>query len=186
MSAGKMARFGLLTALALILSYVDSLIPIGLPGVRLGLANTVLIFTVYMAHPMEAALLMLMKVLLSSLLFGFSQLPFSLAGGTLSLAVMYMTRSLRFSVVTVSVTGGVAHNAGQIIVAVMMTTTALLVTYLPVLMAAGIAAGLATGLAAKHTMRALIRYDKELRARAEGTDICPAGKQEKPINDHNT
>ena len=178
MKTNKVAAFGLLTALALVLSYVDRLVSLDFiaPGVRLGLANTVLLFGIYMMRKRDAALLMVLKVLLASLLFGFTQFPYSLAGGILSLAAMLIGYRLKLSCVTVSILGGVMHNVGQVIMAAILTTSALLVTYLPVLIVFGVVMGLSTGLVAKYAMRALAHTDKELLKRLQGTDILKAPK----------
>jgi len=173
-----MARLAIMTALALILSFVDSLIPLDFaaPGVKLGLANTVLLYAVYLTRPREAVLLMVLKVVLSSLLFGFSQFPYSLAGGVLSLLAMLTARKFRFHSVTVSITGSVAHHIGQIAVAAAITSTTLLVVYLPVLMVVGVLTGTATGLTAKYVMRALAAGDTQIREGLVGTDILPRAK----------
>ncbi len=179
MNTKKIATFGLLTAMALVLSYVDRLVSLDFiaPGVRLGLGNTVLLFGIYMMRPRDAALLMLLKVTLSSLLFGFTQFPYSLAGGVLSLAAMLVGYRFKLSCVTVSILGGVMHNVGQITVAAILTTTALLVTYLPILLFFGVLMGLGTGLVAKYAMRALAHTDKEILKRVQGTDILSEPKE---------
>lgn len=175
MSTKKIATFGLLTAIALVLSYVDRIVSLDFiaPGVRLGLGNAAVLYALYMMGKRDAWLLMVLKVTLSSLLFGFTQFPYSLAGGILSLLAMMLAYRFRFSVITVSIMGGVMHNVGQIIVAALMTTTALIVVYLPVLMFFGVIMGLGTGLVAKYAMRGLAATDKELRKRVLGTDILP-------------
>lgn len=181
MTAKKIAQFGLMTAMALVLSYVDRLFPLDFiaPGIRLGLSNTVLLYALYMMRPRDAVILMLLKVTLASLLFGFSQFPYSLAGGAVSLMGMMIVYRLKFSVITVSIVGGVLHNVGQIVVAALLTTTALLITYLPVLLFFGVVMGLSTGLVAKYVMRALVHSDKDLKKRVEGTDILPGNKDQK-------
>lgn len=173
MTTKKVATFGLLTAMALVLSYVDRLVSLDFiaPGIRLGLGNTVLLYAVYMMRTRDAILLMALKVTLSSLLFGFTQFPYSLAGGVLSLIAMCCTYRMRFSIITVSILGGVAHNVGQIVVAALMTTTALIITYLPILVVFGVIMGLATGLVAKYVLRALSYTDKGIKKQLIKTDI---------------
>ena len=88
METRKIARMGLLTALALILSYVESLIPafVAVPGVKMGLANIVVVFALYTLGPGEAAIVSIIRVLLSSLLFGsILSLSYSAAGAVISL-----------------------------------------------------------------------------------------------------
>ena len=136
-------------ALALILSYVESLLPVfvAVPGVKMGLPNIVIMFALYSLGVKDAAIISLIRVVLAGALFGsvFSML-YSAAGAVLSLAVMaVLLKTMRFSPVGVSVAGGVAHNAGQIIVAILVTETAQLIYYLPVLCISGIAAGILIG-----------------------------------------
>ena len=111
----RIAELGLLTAVALVLGYLESLLPIvGIPGVKLGLANTVLLYALYLLDVKSAALLMVLKVGLSGLLFGGpAAMLYSFAGGLLSLAVMLLVRRLKgIGVVGVSVCGAAAHNIG--------------------------------------------------------------------------
>ena len=111
----RFVLLAMLTAVALILSYVESLLPsVGIPGVKMGLANIAVIFALFRFGWKEAAALSLVRVVLVSLLFGsVGAMLYSLAGAVLSLAVMALLRRIdRFSTVGVSVAGGVAHNAG--------------------------------------------------------------------------
>ena len=149
MTTKRIARYGLLIALALILSYVESLLPVfvAVPGVKMGLPNIVIMFALYSLGVKDAAIISQIRVVLAGALFGsvFSML-YSAAGAVLSLAVMaVLLKTKRFSPVGVSVAGGVAHNAGQIIVAILVTETAQLIYYLPVLCISGIAAGILIG-----------------------------------------
>lgn len=116
-----MAKYGLLTALALIFGYVEFLIPVnlGVPGTKLGIANIVVLFSLYLVGFKGAALISAVRILLTGFLFGgvFAML-YSFAGGILSLSVMgLMHRSGKFSPIGASVAGGVMHNLGQLIVA---------------------------------------------------------------------
>ena len=152
MKTKNIALFAMLTAVALILSYVESLIPVlvAVPGVKLGITNIVVIFALYRLGTKEAAALSLLRVVLVSFLFGnaFSFL-YSLAGAILSLAVMILLKkSDKFSATGVSVAGAVFHNVGQILVAIVVLSTEKLVLYLPVLAVTGVLAGVVTGLAA--------------------------------------
>ncbi len=150
MKSRKLAFLGLSVALALILSFVESQIPVFtvVPGMKLGLPNLVMVFLLYRIGWKETAAVSLVRVLLVSLLFGNAQsLVFSLAGAALSLAGMALLKKSRlFSPVAVSVTGGVLHNIGQIIAACLWTGTAQIAYYLPVLLLSGIAAGILIGL----------------------------------------
>ncbi len=149
MKAARIAQYGLLIALALALSYAESLIPsAGIPGVKLGLPNLVVVFALYRLGTADAWALSLTRVLLSSVLFGNgASLAYSLAGAVLSLTVMCpLKRTGKFSETGVSVAGGVAHNIGQILVAVLLLETGRLVWYLPVLFVSGTAAGVVIGI----------------------------------------
>ncbi len=154
----------MLTAVAMILSYVESLLPsVGIPGVKMGLANIAVIFALFRFGWKEAAALSLVRVVLVSLLFGsVGAMLYSLAGAVLSLAVMALLRRTdRFSTVGVSVAGGVAHNAGQILMAMLILQTRQLLGYLPVLAVAGIGGGILTGLAAALLIRRIPEYEKK-------------------------
>ena len=149
MKASKVARYGLLIALALALSWLESLLPpLGVPGVKLGLPNLVIVFALYRLGPRDAWCLSAVRVLLASALFGSGvSLAYSAAGAVLSLAVMGpLKKTEKFSPVGVSVAGGVAHNAGQILVAMALLETARLAWYLPVLWISGTVAGVLIGI----------------------------------------
>lgn len=152
----RLVLLAMLTAVAMILSYVESLLPsVGIPGVKMGLANIAVIFALFRFGWKEAAALSLVRVVLVSLLFGsVGAMLYSLAGAVLSLAVMALLRRIdRFSTVGISVAGGVAHNAGQILMAMLILQTKQLLVYLPVLAVSGIAGGVLTGLAAALLIR---------------------------------
>lgn len=150
MKAKRIALYGLCIALALVLSYVEALVPLSftVPGVKLGLANIAVIFALYKMSLRDACIISLLRAVLVAVLFGNAfSLAYSLAGAVLSLAVMALLRKTGvFSVTGVSVAGGVAHNVGQIIVAVFVLETGKLVYYLPVLCVSGVAAGVCIGL----------------------------------------
>lgn len=151
----------MLTAVAMILSYVESLLPsVGIPGVKMGLANIAVIFALFRFGWKEATALSLVRVVLVSLLFGsVGAMLYSLAGAVLSLAVMALLRRIdRFSTVGISVAGGVAHNAGQILMAMLILQTKQLLGYLPVLAVSGIAGGVLTGLAAALLIRRIPEF----------------------------
>ena len=144
MKASKVAQYGLLIALALVLSYVESLLPpIGVPGVKLGLPNLAIVFALYRLGWKDACVISLARVVLVTLLFGNgAALVYSIAGAVLSLSLMgLLWKTGKFSAVGVSVAGGVAHNAGQILVAMALLETSRLAWYLPVLWLSGTVAG---------------------------------------------
>ena len=157
----RLVLLAMLTAVAMILSYVESLLPsVGIPGVKMGLANIAVIFALFRFGWKEAAALSLVRVVLVSLLFGsIGAMLYSLAGAVLSLAVMALLRRIdRFSTVGISVAGGVAHNAGQILMAMLILQTKQLLGYLPVLAVSGIAGGMLTGLAAALLIRRIPEF----------------------------
>ena len=157
----RLVLLAMLTAVAMILSYVESLLPsVGIPGVKMGLANIAVIFAHFRFGWKEAAALSLVRVVLVSLLFGsVGAMLYSLAGAVLSLAVMALLRRIdRFSTVGISVAGGVAHNAGQILMAMLILQTKQLLGYLPVLAVSGIAGGVLTGLAAALLIRRIPEF----------------------------
>lgn len=157
----RLVLLAMLTAVAMILSYVESLLPsVGIPGVKMGLANIAVIFALFRFGWKEAAALSLVRIVLVSLLFGsVGAMLYSLAGAVLSLAVMALLRRIdRFSTVGISVAGGVAHNAGQILMAMLILQTKQLLGYLPVLAVSGIAGGVLTGLAAALLIRRIPEF----------------------------
>ena len=152
MSSRRLARYALLTALAMALSWLESLVPLAgavPPGVKLGLTNLVVIFALYRMSLRDAAAISLIRVVLVAFTFGNSySFAYSLAGATLSLAVMaLLKRSGKFSLLGVSVAGGVSHNIAQVLVAMAVMETSRLAWYLPVLLVSGIAAGVCVGAA---------------------------------------
>lgn len=159
METRKIARMGLLVALSMILSYVESLIPafVAVPGVKVGLANIVVIFALYTLGPIEALIVSLLRVILSSFLFGsVLSLLYSLSGALLSLGGMMLMKKLKiFSTTVVSVTGGVLHNVGQILVACLVLETDVLLYYLPVLILSGVITGAVIGIIASLVIKRL-------------------------------
>lgn len=155
----KVAYFGVFTALALIFSYVETLIPIqfGIPGVKLGLANLIIVIALYRMKLSEAYLLSIVRVLLAGFIFGnYFSIIYSLAGGILSLTVMALLRKKGgFSVIGVSIAGGVFHNIGQLIVASVIVETFSVMYYVPVLLIAGLVTGLLIGIASDGMLKRL-------------------------------
>ncbi len=143
------AWLGLFTALASILGYVETLLPVfsGIPGIKLGLANLAVLFVLIRYSWKKAALVSLARILIIGFMFGnvFSIL-YSAAGACLSLAAMTLILSKTdFSIITVSIIGGVAHNIGQLLIAMLIVESVSLVYYAPALLIAGIVTGAAVG-----------------------------------------
>lgn len=143
---------GMLIGLGMIFSYLEALVPInlGVPGVKLGLANLVTIVALYQLNVKSAALIAFVRVILSSILFSnMTVMLYSLAGAALSLLVMaILARIDIFSKTGVSIAGGVAHNIGQLLVAWLVIENANVLYYLPVLLIAGTVAGACIGILA--------------------------------------
>lgn len=156
MKTKKLVLCGLLTALMLVLGYVESLIPIpsAVPGIKLGLANSVLLYALYMLNLPTAWLLMVLKVVLSALLFGgVNTMLFSLAGGVVSmLGMSILKKTAGISPIVISAVGGMLHNVGQVLMAMLLLHTTGLLGYMAVLMAVGLITGIVTGIAANLTM----------------------------------
>lgn len=156
----RVAYFGVFTALALIFSYVETLIPIsfGIPGVKLGLANLIIVIALYKMNLKEAYLLSVSRVLLSGFIFGnYFSIIYSLAGGLLSLTVMSFLKTRGgYSIMGISIAGGVCHNIGQLIVAALVVETFHVFYYVPVLLIAGGVTGLLIGILAGHMLNRLV------------------------------
>lgn len=149
MKTKKIAVLALTIALAMILSFVESQIPafVAIPGVKVGLANIAVVFALYKLGWREAALISLVRVFMVSVLFGTAvSLFYSVAGAVLSLGGMILLKKTGlFSSVAVSVTGGVLHNVGQIVMACLLLETNVIKYYLPFLILSGVIAGVVIG-----------------------------------------
>lgn len=149
----KVAYMGLFLALALILSFVESLIPIpiGIPGVKLGLANLAVVMALYCIGPWEAFGISVLRIVLSGFMFGSAfGILYSLAGGLLSFLVMWLLqRFLKLHCMSVSTAGGISHNIGQLAVAALVVENYSILYYIPVLLAAGAVTGFLIGIIAQ-------------------------------------
>jgi len=150
MKTKKIALYGVLTAVALILSYVEAQLPsfTAIPGIKLGLTNIVVLIALYFMGNSAALGINILRIILVTLLFGNgASLAFSAAGGILSTLVMIvLKRTERFQIISVSVAGGITHNIGQILAAVIILNTKSIAWYLPVLWFSGIISGAVIGL----------------------------------------
>ncbi len=142
----------MLTALAMIFGYVEALIPFGfgIPGIKLGIANIVIVLALYMLPAYQALLIQLARIVLVSFLFGnMAMMIYSLAGGILSFFVMLLLKKAKgFSITGVSIAGGVSHNIGQLAVAVLTVQNVRIAFYAPVLLIAGLLTGCLIGMLA--------------------------------------
>ena len=163
MKKSRVAFLGLFTAFAMILSFVESQIPSPvngiIPGVKLGLPNIAIIIVLYRFGFKEAFIVSMLRVLLTSLLFGNAEtMLFSIAGAILSFTVMYLLKK-QFDIVTVSIVGGVTHNIGQIFMAIIITDTPALLSWIPFLMITGVVAGVVVGLVSSVSYKRIIALD---------------------------
>ena len=146
----NIALYGVITAIALILSYVEVLIPfsVAIPGIKIGLANIAVIFALYKLNASAAWSISGVRVVLVALLFGnVMTLAYSISGAVFSLLVMMgLKRIGKFGYVGISAGGGIAHNIGQIFCAAVLLGTKQIMYYLPVLIISGTVSGIAIGI----------------------------------------
>ena len=149
----KTAFLGVFLALAMICSYIEMLIPFnfGIPGVKLGLTNIVVVLMLYTIGTREAIMVSVLRILLMGILFGnVMSIVYSLAGGILSFLVMAILKKTgQLGCISVSVAGGISHNIGQILAAAVVGNSFSILYYLPVLLIAGVVTGLLIGILAQ-------------------------------------
>ncbi len=154
--ARKVAYYGIFTALAIILSYLERIIPvpIPIPGIKLGLANLVVLLFLYYSGEKEAFAVSIIRIIIVGMLFsGVSGVIYSISGGILSLFVMIIAKRLKvFSIIGVSILGGVFHNLGQIIMASFIINNSKLFYYLPYLIISGEITGVLIGLSSHYVL----------------------------------
>ncbi|MBR1572687.1 MAG: Gx transporter family protein [Lachnospiraceae bacterium] len=150
--AKKVPRLGIALALALILSYVESLIPFffSVPGMKLGLVNIIIIIILYIDCWQDAILVSIMRVLLAGFMFGnVYSIVYSLSGAILSFVIMLLLKNVfQLHIIVVSIFGGVFHNIGQILIAAVIASNVYIMGYLPALYIAGMITGLLIGILA--------------------------------------
>ena len=149
----KIAYIGLFLAVALICSYIETLIPFpfGIPGVKLGLTNIVIVLMLYTVGTKESLLVSVLRIVLVGFLFGnLLSILYSLTGGLLSFVVMALLKRMdRLGCISVSVAGGISHNIGQILVAAIIVHNFNIMFYIPVLLIAGLVTGFLIGILAQ-------------------------------------
>lgn len=150
----KISYYGIFAALAIIVGYIEAMfpLPIGIPGVKLGLANVVVLTALYVMDVKSAFYISIVRVLISALLFkGFGSLIFSASGALISFIVMSLVyRFKSISPIGVSILGGIAHNVGQLVAAGIVINNLKIVYYVPVLLVSGVITGFLTGLVVKY------------------------------------
>ncbi len=149
----KVALLGMLTAVALILSYLEAILPpisSAVPGIKIGLPNLIIIFVLYKFSVKEAITVSLIRVFAVALLFGnVMTLAYSVSGAVLSILLMCIFKRIAvFSEVGVSIIGGISHNLGQIIIAIFLFDTIQIGYYMIVLAITGTLTGAVIGIAA--------------------------------------
>ena len=159
----RLTALALTVSFAMILSYIESRIPafVSIPGIKVGLANIAVIFTLYKFGVKEAVTVSLIRVLLVSSLFGTPvSFIYSVSGAILSLTAMILLKRLTpLTEVAISVTGGVMHNVGQIAAACFMLSTNVIIYYLPFLILSGTIAGIVVGIVSGLLVKRInIRY----------------------------
>lgn len=163
MRTQTLTRLALLTAVALVLGWVERFIPSPMPGIKLGLGNTVLLYALYLLDTKSAVMLMILKVVLSGLTYaGVNAMLYSLGGGVVSLGMMLLVKALcrdSVSIVGISVVGAVFHNVGQLLVVAAIASWRSAVVLAPLLLVAGAIMGVATGLVGRYAIGALSRLD---------------------------
>ncbi len=157
------ALLGMLLSLALLCGYVESLIPIsfGIPGVKLGLANLVVVITLFYYGEKEAVLVSLLRILLSAFLFSsLAAFVYSLAGGVCSLLIMILLkRILKLHIISVSIAGGIFHNLGQLLIAVVILENTAIVYYFALLFAAGLVTGALIGILSFEVLKRITKSE---------------------------
>ncbi len=148
----KIALSAIMVATALIVSYIEAMIPavIPIPGVKLGIANIVVVVALYMLGAGYALTINLIRIFIAGFLFsGVFGILYSLAGGLLSFAVMLIVKQFKcFSIVGVSLAGGVFHNLGQLLTAAYLVSNIKVFVYFPVLIFSGLICGTVIGIVA--------------------------------------
>ena len=158
----QLVTLSALIAVAMILSYVESMIPafVSVPGVKIGLSNIATVFALYALGWPYAICVSVVRVFLSALLFGnFVSLIYSISGAALALLAMILLKRLdRFSSIGISVVGGVCHNVGQIVAACIVMETAAIAVYIIPLIVSGTIAGIVIGLIAGNLVERIKKY----------------------------
>lgn len=159
MNYKKVPMLGMFIALALIMSYIESILPLhlGIPGAKIGLANIVIIIVLYKAGATQAWVISIVRIILAGLLFGnLFSIVYSIMGAVFSLCVMMLLkRKTDFSVYGVSVAGGIMHNVGQIVAAMAVLESTELIYYLPVLAVVGTVSGILIGIVSGNVLKRL-------------------------------
>lgn len=158
------ALTGLLAAFSIILSYIEYLLPINIaiPGIKPGIANVAIVVALYILDYKKAIIIDVIKLIVIGILFGNAfSIMFSVAGALLSLLVMIVAKKIKiFTILAVSVCGGVFHNVGQLIIAIFIMKSTIIVSYLPFLIIGGVLAGIIVGIISAAVTRIMMKANK--------------------------
>ena len=162
--AKRVSLCAIMVALALVFSYVEAMIPFnfGIPGIKLGIANLVIVIGLYLLKPQDVLIISVVRILLAGFMFGSGMsILYSLAGGLLSFLVMFLFKKIKgFSVMGVSIAGGVSHNMGQLVVAAIVVSNLKIGYYTPVLLIAGAVTGTLIGIVSGRVLAAIKKEGK--------------------------
>ena len=148
----KVSLIAMFSAFAIMISYIETFIPsIGIPGVKLGLANIVIVLAIYVLDVKYAIVIDIVRILVVGFMFGnLFSIWFALGGAFLSILVMALLKKLfDLSIITISIFGGIFHNIGQLIIASFVVSSYSVMYYLPVLLIAGFVCGCIIGILAR-------------------------------------
>ena len=157
----KITSISLLSALAIIFGYIESLFPAfaAIPGIKLGVSNIVILLALYKSDAKTGYLIMIIKVFATSILFsGLNVLLYSLLGGIFSISAMIFFKNFNLSIIGISIVGGIFHNIGQLLTAGIILKTTSVIYYLPILLISGLLFGFITGLVSKIIISRLQRF----------------------------
>lgn len=163
----RLSIIAMLLAVAIVLSYLESFIPIWIPGVKLGLANVIILIMLYEFKFYEAGIVDILRILVVALIRGTFMSPtffMSLSGGILSYCVMLLFSRIKvFSIIGVSVLGSISHGVGQIAVAIIIMGTQAVAYYLPFILLLSLGTGILSGFIARSYLKRSItkRYLSE-------------------------
>ncbi len=157
MRTHRTAYLGIFTALAMILSYIETVFPFlgGIPGVKIGIANSMSLSVLYLMGYQAAFLIAVFRIVLTGILFGnAASVLYSLGGAVFSLIIMILVKKTEiFSVVGTSIAGGISHNIAQLLVATLLVENLSVLYYLPVLLISGAVAGLVVGVVSQELVK---------------------------------
>lgn len=159
MKAQKLAELSLYTAAAMLLSYIESLIPFftGIPGMKLGLPNLAIVMALYRYGVKEAALVNFVRIMLTAMMFGtLFSFAFSVGGAFVSLLAMVILKKIGLSLLAVSSAGGIFHNIGQLLIATMIVESGAVLSMIPVYLVAGLITGFVIGYIAKKMLKSAV------------------------------